>query len=333
MWTEVLEYACTILCDHSSFYKVQRMLFYEFIDTDEQLSSPDFKFVESFLKATKRTQIGWHYITDIVWIYSKLKDWPRDLRILDAGGGHGPLQFLLTEMGFEVVNIDLLLGKPSIEYHRRYGTSVTTLPSFSSTSYLDYLSARSFGRSFKEMVRRCIFYGLYKRHVADKYVRVHNKWRSSVGFDNRPVGKLEWVIGNLCHMPEIESHRFDAIVSLSSIEHIPFEKLQAAICELNRVSRESAKWALTTSGTEKRTTWFHKESQGHCFSVSDIERIFDAHPIRNQEPLQILDKYRRCDYLRRNVARFYRSSGANGLPWGVWDPKYIPIGICTEAKA
>ena len=63
------------------------MLQYEFIDPDLQINSADFQFVESFLKMTDRTQIGWHYLTDITWIYSHVKDWPRDYKVLDAGGG------------------------------------------------------------------------------------------------------------------------------------------------------------------------------------------------------------------------------------------------------
>jgi hypothetical protein len=36
------------------------MLSYEFIDPDEEIGTEDFRFVESFMKATGRTQIGWH---------------------------------------------------------------------------------------------------------------------------------------------------------------------------------------------------------------------------------------------------------------------------------
>jgi hypothetical protein len=74
------------------------MLTYYLIDPDEQINSDDFKFIESFLKATGRTQLGWHYITDITWIYSQVKNLPRNFTILDAGGGAGPVQFLLAEM-------------------------------------------------------------------------------------------------------------------------------------------------------------------------------------------------------------------------------------------
>ena len=90
------------------------MLQYEFIDPDIQIASEDFKIIESFLKMTNRTQIGWHYISDITWVYSHIKHWPRDFKILDAGGGAGgPVQFLMAELGFDITNIDLNLNQPA----------------------------------------------------------------------------------------------------------------------------------------------------------------------------------------------------------------------------
>ena len=88
------------------------MLTFEFIDPEQQIRSDDFLFVERFLRDTGLTEIGWHYITDITWIYSKVKQWPRTYRVLDAGGGNGPLQFLLAELGFHVANIDMVLPEP-----------------------------------------------------------------------------------------------------------------------------------------------------------------------------------------------------------------------------
>jgi len=32
-------------------------------------------------------------------------------------------------------------------------------------------------------------------------------------------------------------------------------------------------------------------------------------------------------YLRRWLASFYYQGGNNGMPWGVWNPQYQPVGI------
>lgn len=90
------------------------MLYFELIDPSQHIAGPDFHFVRSFLKATGRTQIGWHYITDLTWLYSRIKHWPKSLNTLDAGGGMRPLQFLLQEMGFNITNIDKVLEQPPL---------------------------------------------------------------------------------------------------------------------------------------------------------------------------------------------------------------------------
>jgi hypothetical protein len=58
-----------------------------------------------------------------------------------------------------------------------------------------------------------------------------------------------------------------------------------------------------------------------------MEGCFGAKSIGNQNPELILDKYRNCTYLKENLAEFYKKSDKYGMPWGIWDPKYIPIGL------
>jgi len=306
------------------------MLTYEFIDPDKQLSSEDFNFVESFLKATGRTQLGWHYITDITWIYSHVKDWPRNYKILDAGGGTGPVQFLLAEMGFSVVNIDLVLTEPPQVYMGRYKTTHEVLHSFSPTSYIDMLgdtSRISMRAKLKKIVKSTLLYQLWQQRKYSEYNQNHDQWRSSVGISNVPIGTIEWKTGNLCDIPEISSESFDAVVSLSAWEHIPYGILDQAVSEIRRILKSEAKWAVTTSATEKSKTWWHEPSQSNCFSADDLATIFQAYSFQNQFPEIILDSYRDCEYLKDNIAHFYKKSGKYGMPWGIWDPKYIPVGL------
>jgi SAM-dependent methyltransferase len=303
------------------------MLNYEFIDPELQIKSSDFSFIESFLKKTGRTQIGWHYITDITWIYSQVKHWSRDVKILDAG--HGPLQFLLAEMGFHVTNIDMALVEPPIAYSRRYQTRLKTLPSFEPTSYKEFLSnsrRKSFQYPLKTFLKTT---PIYKFWSHQKYAVPHDEWRSLVHLSNTPLGSIQWCVGNLCQMPEIPSGNFDAVVSLSAWEHIPYEILETALTEIRRVLKSDARWAVTTSGTENSPTWWHETSQSNCFSVTDIENIFGAKSLNIQNPENILDKYRECSYLKNNLAEFYKQSGKYGMPWGIWYPKYIPVGLST----
>jgi ubiquinone/menaquinone biosynthesis C-methylase UbiE len=151
-----------------------------------------------------------------------------------------------------------------------------------------------------------------------------------VAFDKNPLGRIKWVTGNICHLPEIKSGDFDAVISLSSLEHIPIENLELGIAEIRRVLKKDARWAVTTSGTEKLKTWFHEASKGLCFSIDDLKRYFKAESDGSTVPDEMLAKYKNNDYLKDNMSVFYKKSGDNGMPWGVWDPSYFPVGVCDS---
>lgn len=306
------------------------MLKYDFIDPERQIASEDFNLVESFLKTTSRDQIGWHYITDITWIYSRVKDWPKDLEILDAGGGGGPVQFLLAELGFHVTNIDLNLSEPGPTYRQRYKTTCRRLPSFVPTSYLKYISpSRPLSKTWlKRRLKKTYLYKLlFKALKAKQYIAAYEGWRERAGVSDTPLGTVQWVVGNLCHMPEIPADSFDVVVSLSALEHIPIGQLDLALLEIRRILKPEALWAVTTSGTERPRTWFHEPSHCYCFSEMDLRARFGSIPLRPQNPSEILEKYRKCSYLKENLASFYFKSVRSGMPWGKWDPKYIPVGL------
>ena len=300
------------------------MLEFVFLDPEKIIASDDFSYIEKFLRKTNRRNIGWHYFTDIAWMFSKFKDWPRKWKILDAGGGRGPIQFLLAELGFNVTNIDLIHDSLNYTYSSRYKMSIRTLNSFSETSYLNHLDQYRYISSLTSLIRNnFIFKGLKSKIFTYR----HDEWRKKNNLYNDPIGTIEIVKGNLCNMPDIADETFDAIVSLSALEHIPYNHLVNAVQEIKRVLKPNSKWAVTTSGTDKDKTWFHTPSNGSCFSTTDLVSVFEANQSFNQNPEEILLKYRNCNYLQDNLAKFYFKNGNNGMPWGKWDPKYIPVGI------
>ena len=245
------------------------------------------------------------------------------------GGGGGPVQFLMAELGFDVTNIDLNLNKPGFVYQKRYQCAYEVLPSFEKTTYKTFLDESNKKQYYlKTTVKNIIKQSMpYKWWSAKRYIGKHERWRKVNKLETSTIGQLKWVKGNLCNMPEVSENTFDAVVSLSAVEHIPYESLQAALTEIKRVLKPDACWAITTSGTEKAKTWFHGPSQGNCFSCADFENIFGAMPKESQKPYEILQKYQNNSYLKENLAKFYFKSGKYGMPWGKWNPKYIPVGI------
>lgn len=300
---------------------------YEYLDPETIIGTPDFRFVEAFLKETGRTAIGWHYIVDLTWIYSIAKHWPRNYSILDAGGGSGPTQFLLAELGFQVTNIDLSPAPPGHAQMRRYGTRLTQLRSHVASDYVDHLSTqhrnRITNRWFFAQVKRSL---PWKMASASFYSARHQRWRQMAHI-SQPLGTIDLVQGNLCHMLEVGTASYDALVSLSALEHIPIESLPNALGELRRVLKPSADIAITTSGTEAEHSWFHEPCRGYCYSHNDLGTMFHAKPTAMQSAEGILLNYRRSSYLREHLASFYQVSGNNGMPWGQWDPRYIPVGL------
>lgn len=306
------------------------MLYHEFIDPVHQIETAQFKFIESFLNKTGRTQqIGWHYITDLSWIISHAEIWPNDFKILDAGGGKGPLQFLLTEMGHHITNIDLSLSKPEMApYTGRDQMTYRIFPSFRNSNYLDFISReKTLSSAIKNLIKISFFYKIWS---ARRYAILQEKWKDQTLLKNTRIGHLNWIKGNLCNMPEIPDNYFDAIVSLSALEHIPTDDLPAALSEINRVLKPGAPWAVTTSATDKPETWFHEPSRGYCFSTKDLEAMFKTSPALLQSATEILKHYLDCTYLKNNLPKVYFESGNNGMPWGKWDPQYISVGIFRQ---
>jgi SAM-dependent methyltransferase len=306
-------------------------LTYSYLDPELIAHTGDFRVAEAFLRGTGRRNVGWHYIIDLTWIYAHARRWPAGLRVLDAGGGRGPAQFLLAEMGFDVTNIDLMHTPPGIAFQRRYGLAAEVLASHVATPYSRHVLAfGSLWRVVRSARKSLLESAMLRESTARRYAVRHERWRAAHGFTTRPVGHIRWLAGNLCAMPELASGSFDAVVSLSALEHIPGEHLPAAISEIERVVRPGGKWAVTTSGTERAGTWYHVPSQGYCFSQDDLGRLFGARPLNDASPADILGKYRDSRYLKENLAFQYRLSGKNGMPWGRWNPSYVPVGLARR---
>jgi len=65
-----------------------------------------------------------HYVWDYPFILSQLKDLPASAKILDAGGGHGVLQFYLAKR-YLITNVDRLDFRQEVEeLNQSAGTSV-----------------------------------------------------------------------------------------------------------------------------------------------------------------------------------------------------------------
>jgi SAM-dependent methyltransferase len=147
----------------------------------------------------------------------------------------------------------------------------------------------------------------------------------------RPKGGQVFVYNqDLKTLTHIEDETVDAVVAVSSLEHNSPEGLREVVKELMRVLKPGGK-LLATLGAARDKDWFHEPSKGWNYTEATMRDIFDldpSAPSNYDQHDKLLAALKDCAELRDNLAGFYSRSGDNGMPWGKWDPQYIPIGVC-----
>jgi len=167
-------------------------------------------------------------------------------------------------------------------------------------------------------------------------IRMANQARDVIGLAHFPGGPGQVLVYNqdLAALSDIASDSLDAVVAVSALEHNPPENLENVVAELMRVLKpEGALLATLTAASDQ--DWWHEASSGWCYTDASLRRIFalPADLASNYDRYdQLFSALYDCAELRDGLAGFYFRSGANGMPWGKWDPKYQPVGVCKIKK-
>jgi SAM-dependent methyltransferase len=146
---------------------------------------------------------------------------------------------------------------------------------------------------------------------------------------NAKVGSILIYWSNVLNMNLLEDESVDVVVSLSAIEHLKKPEIEKAVGEFKRVLKPDGALIITTNAA-KDHDWYHEPSMGWCFSEQSLRRSFGL----NQNCASNWDEYdsfheeiRSCVELQRRLSPSYAWSGKNGMPWGIWDPQYVPVGL------
>jgi SAM-dependent methyltransferase len=263
-------------------------------------------------------EFGWHYLLDLSWILSLLGN-ANGLRIMDAGAGTGILQWYLARGGTQVISVDRL-GREALPLRFRRRFRVRGL-----RGEADLLpSGSAFLRNFRRPVR-----GSLGRRWA---VRLATQARDVLGWLRPPLGAGRVLIYNqdLANLVDIPDGSLDAVVSVSALEHNAPEGLKVVAHELMRVLKPGGV-LLATLTAGKDQDWWHEASSGWCYTDRTLRRLFDLSPDTpsNYERYdELFAALKNCAELRDNLASFYFTSADKGLPGGVWDPQYQPVGVC-----
>jgi len=261
-----------------------------------------------------RLEFGWHYLLDLVWLLSNL-DVDNAEKVIDAGAGVGVMQWYLAAKGIDVVSVDR---------GRRENLGMWFRANFSVEGLRpEDLSSNWHAAKFNV------------RDGSDVLAKMKVCTRNALSFGRmllppRGEGRVFIYNQDLKTLKDIEDESVDAVVSVSALEHNTPEGLREVVAELMRVLKVGGK-LLATLGAASDKDWFHEPSQGWNYSEASMRSIFelDSSVISNYDQYnELMVALKECAELRDNLAGFYSRSGDKGMPWGIWDPQYIPVGVC-----
>lgn len=262
-------------------------------------------------------EFGWHYLLDLTWILSQIGPLA-GARILDAGAGTGVLQWYLAQQGARVISVDRL-SRAALPLRFRARVRVQGLRP------TDLLPS---GQVFKTNWSRSEKGPFYR----ELPVKLISQVQDALYLVRQPKGPGQVIIYNqdLSELADIPDNSLDAVVAVSALEHNSPQGLEGVVKESLRVLKPGSP-LLATLCAARDQDWWHEASSGWCYSDRSLRRLFDLPPdlTTNYDRYdEFFTALRDCAELRDNLARFYFQSDKNGMPWGVWDPQYQPVGVC-----
>ncbi|MDY6876661.1 MAG: methyltransferase domain-containing protein [Chloroflexota bacterium] len=260
--------------------------------------------------------LGWHYLLDLPWAAQQIGPTP-GMRVVDAGAGTGIIQWWLAGQGVDVISVDRMSRRNlPIRFRQQYRTQgwrkqdLSLLPDAVLRGFLPPRSPRH--------------WHLYPRKLALSL----QQWRWKPQAD--PSSGTVFIYNqDLASIPDIPDNSADGVVSISALEHNSPDKLRDCVAELVRVLKPGGK-LIATLAAAKKQDWFHEPSKGWCYTEATLRDIFDLAadcPSNYDRYDELSEALRDCAELRDGLADLYFESGNNGMPWGIWDPKYQPVGV------
>ena len=259
-------------------------------------------------------QLGWHYDLDLAWIASHLGQ-PEGLQVLDAGAGTGVMQWWLADRGAAVVSVDRL-DRADLSGRFRLGYRVEGLRPRDLYSNWQVVPRRL--RATDQPIGARLA-GLARAILTTAIEPFHSK----------APGTVTLYSANLDRLSNLQSDTFDAVISVSALEHNDLETLPSVVAELTRVLKPGGLF-LATLAAARDADWYHEPSRGWCLTEASLRRMFalSAKCESNFGDYDVLlKKLRDSEILRDRLAPIFYESGDNGMPWGIWDPQYQPVGV------
>lgn len=280
--------------------------------------------------------LGWHYLLDLIWASVEIEPLlGPDARVLDAGAGIGLMQWWLAGRGVEVLSLDREERLPSRRLRARYDIRPLggeKLPSVRSAAIERIRrAARTQSGDGGPTGSGAATGSTQKTKKAGTALRMLGASARDflVGDPPRPGGATVWFgTADLRQLP-VEPESVDAVVSISALEHNDVGALAGITEGLFEVVRPHGA-VLATVGGARDGDWFHQASHGWCMTEATLRSAFHLDPgaSSNYDRWdELFEQLRNSQTLRDGLSDFYFASGANGMPWGRWDPQYQSVGV------
>lgn len=292
-------------------------------------------------------EMGWHYHLDLAWLIKEISCLPKGSIILDAGAGYGLAQFILSELGYNVISVDFTTRTFPMEGLSRYNKLFYFLNDQSQTfrnRYTQHLQQTydySSSNIFKNLKERLYFPFKRRKHfdTPEKITSFIGKKRLIPKDLSKDVlqkdaakscGRIFIYKCDLKDMALLPDNFVDGVVSISALEHNDNDDFEKCMDELIRVTKPGGIMSVTVSASQSED-WFHQPSKGWCYSETSLKNLFrlPSDVPSNYSEKDILFENLRMENneLHKKLASCYYKSGNNGMPWGKWDPQYQPVGI------
>lgn len=291
--------------------------------------------------------LGWHYLLDFIWVLRELKN-EKNLTILDAGAGSGLLQYILAEYGNHVISADMnkkrtihplgerLFHTTSYEtaHHiRHHYFTAGGNHCIEKTSYVFDRFLSTSPKGLLKAVKKRL--SLHAKSLRERHLRSKTLLDSFIKIDkSTPKFNLIFYNTDLRCLDRIEENSIDAVVSISAIEHNTPEEVVFVLAELNRVLKPDGKMLLTVSANHPSSI-YHDPSHSWTLNEPDLVKVYglrEGYRSNFNSYTRIQKDFKNSSYLNRWLSHRYFSSSKNGMPNGIWNPCYLPVGLKIYGK-
>lgn len=292
--------------------------------------------------------MGWHYWLDFIWILNHLEqvNLPKGSWIMDAGAGNGVLQFILASKGYNIISLDFAErdiptnGKRIFEIKEQ--EHHINNPEHPYRKFVKLKKQKSF--LAKDEIIKSIIHPIRAAKNILKYIIYHfipthinlNMWKEvyKSKIKNNAYGRIIYMMGDFTNLAFLESESLDCIISVSALEHADHEDINKAVKEFNRILKKLSYMFLTVSAAKDKD-WYFQPCRGWCFCEESLKDIFMLkNYISNFNKYdELFLKLKNSDELKKRIriySRYYFGTANGGLPFGIYEPRYQPVGIIKK---